>query len=93
MSDNNFSHRFPQYLSRPIQILWFETDELVLGLFTLTLALIYGNIMWLVFLVSQYLYTRTKRKNARGFLKHLLYALGLIQINGYPPYFEREFHE
>lgn len=93
MSDKNFSHRFPQYLSRPIQILWFETDELVLGLFTLTLALIYGNIMWPVFFVSQFLYTRTKRKNSRGFLKHLLYALGFLNIKGYPAYFEREFHE
>ncbi len=93
MSDNNFTHRFPQYLSRPIQILWFETDELVLCLFTLTLALLYGNIMWLVFLVSQYLYTRTKRTNSRGFLKHLLYMLGFIRMKNYPEYFQREFHE
>lgn len=93
MSDNNFTHRFPQYLSRPIQILWFETDELVLCLFTLTLALLYGKIMWLVFFVSQYLYTRTKRKNSRGFLKHLLYMLGFVQMKNYPEYFDREFHE
>ncbi len=40
MNNNNFPHRFPQYLSKPIQVLWFETDELILFVFTLTLALI-----------------------------------------------------
>ena len=30
MSENNFTHRFPQYLSKPIQVLWFETDELII---------------------------------------------------------------
>jgi type IV conjugative transfer system protein TraL len=93
MSENNFTHRFPQYLSRPIQVLWFETDELILCVFTLTLALLYGKIMWLVFLITQYFYTRTKRSKPRGFLKHLLYMFGFIQMNKYPDYFQREFHE
>lgn len=93
MSENNFTHRFPQYLSRPIQVLWFETDELILCVFTLTLALLYGKIMWLVFLITQYFYTRTKRSKPRGFLKHLLYMFGCIQMNKYPDYFQREFHE
>ena len=93
MNNNNFTHRFPQYLSKPIQVLWFETDELILFVFTLTLALIYGKIMWLVFLVTQYFYTRTKRSKPRGFLKHILYMFGFIQMKKYPEYFQREFHE
>ena len=93
MNKNNFTHSFPQYLSKPIQVLWFESDELILFVFTLTLALIYGKIMWLVFLVTQYFYTRTKRLKPRGFLKHILYMFGLIQMKNYPEYFQREFHE
>jgi len=93
MSRNNFTKSFPQYLSKPIQVLWFETDELILFVFTLTLALIYGKIMWLIFLLTQYFYTRTKRLKPRGFLKHILYMLGLIKLKNYPDYFEREFHE
>lgn len=93
MNRSSFSQQFPQYLSKPIQVLWFETDELILFVFTLTLALIYGKIMWLIFLVVQYFYTRTKRVKPRGFLKHVFYMLGLIKIRNYPDYFQREFHE
>jgi type IV conjugative transfer system protein TraL len=87
------TRKFPQYLSKPFQVLWFEVDELVLCLFFLTLALLYGKLMWVVFLVSQYFYTKTKRSQARGFLKHVLYVFGLIKMKNYPDYFQQEFHE
>jgi type IV conjugative transfer system protein TraL len=87
------TRKFPQYLSKPFQVLWFEMDELVLCLFFLTLALLYGKLMWVVFLVSQYFYTKTKRSQARGFLKHVLYVFGLIKMKNYPDYFQQEFHE
>ncbi|MCG2747318.1 MAG: type IV conjugative transfer system protein TraL [Desulfobulbaceae bacterium] len=87
------SKKFPQYLSKPFQVLWFEVDELVLFLFFLTLSLIYGKLMWVVFLVSQYSYTKTKRSQARGFLKHLLYVFGMVKMKNYPDYFQQEFGE
>lgn len=93
MAENNFSHTFPQYLSKPLQVLWFETDELILFVFTFTLALIYGKFVWIIFLATQYFYTRTKRTKPRGFLKHVLYMLGFIKMNNYPDFFQREFHE
>ena len=37
------ARKFPQYLSKPFQVLWFEVDELVLFLFFLTLALLYSS--------------------------------------------------
>ncbi|HHL35514.1 MAG TPA: conjugal transfer protein TraL [Desulfobulbaceae bacterium] len=92
MSDE-FTQKFPQYLSKPFQVLWFEVDELVIFLFCLTATLIYGGWMWIVFPAVQYFYTRTKRKNARGFLKHLLYVLGFVHMKNYPEYFQKEFHE
>ena len=93
MAQNTFTHPFPQYLSKPFQILWFEVDELVIFLFTLTLALIYGKFMWIAFLAIQYFYTRTKRIKPRGFLKHIFYMLGLLEMKNYPEYLQKEFHE
>ena len=87
------ARRFPQYLSRPFQVLWFEVDELTIFLFTLTVALIYGGLAWIVFVLVQYGDIRTKRHKPRGFFKHLLYASALLRMKNYPGYFEQEFHE
>lgn len=93
MIKNNLTQPFPQYLSKPIQVLWFETDELVLGMFFFILALVYGKFMWLLFFGSQYYYIRTKKKKPRGYLKHLLYVLGLVKMKNYPDYLQKDFHE
>ena len=93
MSNSELNKSFPQYLGKPIQVLWFELDELIIFVFTLTFALIYGGFMWIIFIAIQWFYTRTKRKHARGFLKHILYTLGLLEMKNYPEYFEKEFHE
>jgi type IV conjugative transfer system protein TraL len=100
MADSLFTRNFPQYLSKPMQVLWFEIDELVIFLFTLTFALIYGSFstlpgitVWVLFVAIQYFYTKTKRNKPRGFLKHLLYAASLIKMDDYPEYFQQEFHE
>lgn len=93
MSNSELNKSFPQYLGKPIQVLWFELDELIIFIFTLTLALIYGGLMWIIFIGVQWFYTRTKRKHAKGFLKHILYMLGLLEMKNYPEYFEKEFHE
>jgi len=85
--------RFPQYLSSPFQVLWFETDELIIAFAFLIFALIFGYLFWLLLFVGPYLYTRLKKKYPRGFLRHVLYFIGLIRIKGYPSYFEREFIE
>ena len=87
------SRKFPQYLSRPFQVLWFEVDELAIFLFTLTVALVYGGMAWIAFVAIQYFYTRTKRSKPRGFLKHILYVCGFLQMKNYPGYFHQEFHE
>jgi len=84
---------FPQYLSAPFQILWYESDELALFMFFLMLALIYGNIFWFFLLAGPYLYSRIKRQKPRGFLCHLLYMAGLVRMKNYPAYFQKEFFE
>jgi len=84
---------FPQYLSAPFQILWYESDELALFMFFLMLALIYGGLFWLFLLVGPYIYSRFKRQKPRGFLCHLLYMAGLVRMKNYPSYFQKEFIE
>jgi type IV conjugative transfer system protein TraL len=92
MSDNA-KRAFPQYLSAPFQILWYESDELALFMFILMLALLYGGIFWILLLAGPYLYSRIKRQKPRGFLCHLLYMAGIIRMKNYPSYFEKEFVE
>lgn len=85
--------RFPQYLSSPFQVLWFETDELMIVFGFLIFALLFGYIFWLLLFVGPYLYTSIKNKYPRGFLRHVLYFAGLIHLKGYPSFFEKEFFE
>jgi hypothetical protein len=84
---------FPQYLSAPFQILWYESDELALFMCFLVLALMYGTLFWLLLPAGPYAYSRIKRKKPRGFLFHLLYMAGLVRMRNYPSYFEKEFAE
>jgi type IV conjugative transfer system protein TraL len=85
--------RFPQYLSSPYQILWFESDELVMIFITFILALTVGSYTWILLFAGPWLYRRMKLKYPRGFLKHLLVIIGLVKIHGYPDFFEEEFRE
>jgi len=87
------SRKFPQYLSRSFQVLWLELDELAIFLFLLTMALVYGGLAWVGFVVGQYWYSRIKRRRPRGFLKHILYLSGFVSMKNYPDYFQQEFHE
>jgi len=84
---------FPQYLSLPFQVLWFETDELIIALIFYVMALVFGNVLWLMIGIGPYAYSSIKRKYPRGFFKHSLYFIGLISIKGYPNFFESEFSE
>jgi type IV conjugative transfer system protein TraL len=85
--------RFPQYLASPFQVLWLESDELVIGLVCFVLAVCLGNVTWLLTIAGPYAYIKAKKRYPRGFLRHVLYFIGVVQMNGYPTYFEKEFVE
>lgn len=86
--------KFPQYLTAPFQVLWFETDDLGIILIFLTLTLIFESMFWVALLfVGPYIYLKMKKKYPRGFLKHLQYFTGLNDMKGYPSFFEKEFIE
>ncbi|HZR45797.1 MAG TPA: type IV conjugative transfer system protein TraL [Candidatus Manganitrophaceae bacterium] len=85
--------RFPQYLSQPFQVLWLESDELIIALIFYIIALLFGSIFWLMIVGGPYLYSTQKKRYPRGFLKHCFYFIGLVRLKGYPTFFEDEFQE
>lgn len=84
---------FPQYLSAPFRVLWFEPDEMVIFLACFTLAMIYGWAFWVSVVVGPWGYTKIKKRYPRGFLKHALYFAGIVSLKGYPEFFEERFIE
>ncbi|MDY0300517.1 MAG: type IV conjugative transfer system protein TraL [Trichlorobacter sp.] len=85
--------RFPKYLSSPLHILWWEIDEVAIIMMCLCMCLLFGNIWWILLFVLPVVYSQLKKRAEKGFLKHLLYQLGLVKIDGYPHYYEQEFYE
>jgi len=76
-----------------MQVLWWETDEFVVVVIFFLLALMFGYVFYIFMIAAPYLYSKSKRKYPRGFFKHILYFLGILKLNGYPTYFEKEFFE
>jgi type IV conjugative transfer system protein TraL len=83
----------PQYLHQPIKILWFDLDEVVLINVLFMLAVIFGNVFWLLLFIIPFVVSKMKKNRPRGFLKHYLYKIGAIDFKNVPPYFEKKFVE
>ncbi len=85
--------KFPSYLHLPFQILMFEVDEFAIFLIALALALAWGGIFYPLMILAPYSYSKAKKKNPRGFFRHLSYCAGFSKMEGYPTFFEKEFIE
>lgn len=85
--------KIPQNLHKPITVLWWDADEFaIIAFFAMLTALV--NIKFAIFLFGIPWALRHIKKNyPRGFLKQIFYFLGIQEISGYPPYYEREFNE
>jgi type IV conjugative transfer system protein TraL len=83
----------PQYLHQPIKILWLDLDEVVLINILFMFAIIFGNVFWLLLIIVPYIVSRMKKNKPRGFLRHYLYKIGVIDFKNAPPYFEKKFTE
>lgn len=88
-----YGAKFPRYLSSPLQMLWWESDEVAVIFVCFMSAMLYGGILWFTLLVVPYLYIKTKKRYPKGFFKHLLYCLGLVKLDGYPSFQEKHFVE
>lgn len=85
--------RMPQYLHLPLQVLWFDTEELMLIMSIYVMALTMGGYAGLVGLAGLIWYMKVKHNNPRGFLRHILYGSGVYTLEGYPSPFARRFYE
>ena len=85
--------QFPQYLSAPLQVLFWDTDELCIILMFFTIAMIFGSVTWLLVVAGPWGYSSVKKRYPRGFIRHLLYFAGLIDFQKYPDFLEDEFIE
>lgn len=90
----SYGKQFPQYLSKPYQVLWFEPDDLCL-MFTglIIFGIRIGGWFWILVPIIPVGYSRLKRNYPRGFIKHMGYFLGIIPFKGYPSYFQQKFME
>ncbi len=87
-------NRFPQYLSSPLQIIIFETDDLSIFFIAFGLWMFCAN--WMTFALMfavPYTYMKLKVKYPNGFLMHFIYLAGFKDLGGYPISFETEFAE
>ena len=84
---------FPQYLSAPLQVLWFEADELAVMIIFFTISSLYGGWFWLSLILGPFFYLRIKKNYPKSFIKHLLYFAGLKTPRNYPSFFEKLFLE
>ena len=90
-----YSSKFPQYMSSPIEVLWWEVDQVAIAVvsFTCTLLMKGGIVMWVGILLINYFFNAAKRNKPRGFIKHIIYMFGFAKLENYPDYFEQKFHE
>lgn len=86
--------RLPQYLSEPLQVLFFDQDEVGVAFIILALCLVFGGLFWwTMLLVVPFVYRKAKKKYPKSFLRHCLYVIGLMPLEYYPGFFEDQFRE
>lgn len=86
--------RVPRYLHLPVQILWFDMEDISIILVCYVFWMITDSwyVLPLVVLVP-YLFKKVKQSKPRGFLRHMLYVYGFQKLEGYPSPQTRKFHE
>ena len=86
-------NKFPQYLSAPLQIMWFEADDFVIIILSIVIFLILGGWSIIVSIVLPVAFIQLKKNYSSSFLKHMIYFTGFKNLEYYPIAFEDEFHE
>jgi len=85
--------KFPRYLNAPMQLAWWEADVIAVTVFSAYAGFFLKGPFYLVIVLLPWLYNRCKKKYPRGFLRHSLYFIGLLDLKGYPTFFEKRFLE
>lgn len=86
--------KIPQYLHRPLQVLWWESDEFLIVMLGFGMWLTFGGYYFVVVgLTVPYVYSKFKKRYSRGFLRHMMYFAGFKRFEGYPEFFMKDFIE
>ncbi len=84
----------PRFLSRPIPLLFVEADELGILLFVGFIGFDIHIALGVVLLpLTYFVYKNLKRKNGKGFIRHIPHMLGFKTFKGFPHAFVKEFYE
>ncbi len=85
--------RVPQYLHKPPQLLWFDTQEVfILAMAYLGVVTLKG-FSWIAVIALAWFAIHVKRRKPRGYILHLFYRAGLFRLKGYPLPTAGAFHE
>ncbi|MEG8219856.1 hypothetical protein OSJ57_04385 [Sphingomonas sp. HH69] len=76
--------RLPQYLHKPVQILWFGSDEFVLVITVIFVAVILGGMLGWALVAGLLLFVPWLRTKPRGFIPHMAWRWGLVGFRHYP---------
>lgn len=74
-------------------ILWFESDEITIGMLGFYIAILSGGLTWFFALFLFFYYRQVKKNSSRGLLRHLPHILGFKTFKGFPHAFVTEFME
>ena len=85
--------RIPQYLHLPVQVLWFDAQEVLIMIGSLVVSVTIGGYLWIVVILGLFFFIPWKRSKPRGFLAHLVYRSGLVGLKGYPAPAAELFYE
>ena len=85
--------RLPQFLHKPVQVLWFDAEEFVVVMATVFVATVVGGLVgWFLF-GALFLFIPWKRSKPRGFMPHLAYRWGVVRLKHYPASTQTVFFE
>jgi len=85
--------RLPQYLHKPVQILWFGADEFVLVITVIFVAVIVGGMLGWALVAGLLLFVPWLRTKPRGFIPHMAWRWGLVRWSNYPGPTQTRFYE
>ena len=86
-------NKFPQYLSAPMQFMWFEADTAFLIVVFLVIGLLFGGWSMLLTIFGPMTYAHIKKRYSSSFLIHMFYFIGFKKLSNYPIFFENGFQE
>lgn len=86
--------RVPRYLHLPLQILWFDMEDIGVILACYAGWLVVDSWWMLTFVVlGPWLFKTIKADKPRGFVQHTLVRYGFQKLHAYPPASVEHFWE